>query len=211
MVNIPVLLRSQLHRLVRDSAGGVAPLVALGAFPLLLSVGAAVDYSRATDAKAAMQAALDATALAVTRAVDQGSTVPDAQSMFQALFSRPEVSGVTVTSSTKASASGTTATLSAQGTLPTAFMKLMGASQLTIVANSVAATQYNLNGCVMALSTTASPAISLGGSTNVSLSNCALYSNSASTTAVTVGGSANLTADRYGRRSLCLQLEHFLD
>ena len=40
-----------------------APLLALGIVPLVGAVGAAVDYSRANSVRAAMQNALDATAL----------------------------------------------------------------------------------------------------------------------------------------------------
>jgi hypothetical protein len=43
----------QLFCFMRDSKGGVAPLVALAAIPLIAGVGAAVDYSRANAARSA--------------------------------------------------------------------------------------------------------------------------------------------------------------
>jgi len=39
---------------LKDRSGGVAPLLALAAIPIMGSVGAAVDYSRANSARTAM-------------------------------------------------------------------------------------------------------------------------------------------------------------
>jgi Flp pilus assembly protein TadG len=197
MAKLLGLLPPRLHRLLKNEAGGVVPLLALAALPLLLSVGAAVDYSRASDAKASMQAALDSTVLTIMRSVEEGTTPPNAGTVFNAVFSRADVGNVTVTSSTS-TGTATTVSLTAQGTLPTAFMKVFGTSQLTIGAKSAAVTQRQVDGCVMALSKTAGPAISLGGSTNIALDNCALYSNSSSASSVTVSGSASLSAQMIG-------------
>jgi Flp pilus assembly protein TadG len=197
MAQLLGLLPVRLHRLLKNEAGGVVPLLALAALPLLLSVGTAVDYSRASDAKASMQAALDSTVLTIMRSVEEGTTPPNAQTVFNAVFTRSDVGNVVVTSSTS-TGTATTVSLTAQGTLPTAFMKVFGTSQLTIGAKSVAMTQYQVDGCVVALSKTAGPAISLGGSTAIALDNCALYSNSSSASSVTVSGSASLSAEMIG-------------
>jgi Flp pilus assembly protein TadG len=45
----------QFARFLRYCKGGVAPLLALGAIPLVASVGTAVDYSRAGSVRSAMQ------------------------------------------------------------------------------------------------------------------------------------------------------------
>ena len=50
-----------------DQRGGVAPIFALAIVPIIGLVGAAVDYSRGNAARTAMQAALDATALMLSR------------------------------------------------------------------------------------------------------------------------------------------------
>ena len=44
---------------LKNRRGGVAPMLALAAIPLIGAVGAAVDYSRANSTRSAMQAALD--------------------------------------------------------------------------------------------------------------------------------------------------------
>lgn len=190
--------RACLHDLAVDRQAGVLPLLAIAAVPLTLSVGAAVDYSRATASKAAMQAALDSTALSIVRAIAVGSTPQDAQTLFDALFTRADVSNPVVGSSTSNTGGNATASLSAQGTVNTAFMRLAGVSQMTIRVTASASAQTETNGCVMALSKSAANAISLGGSTNVSLSSCSLYSNSTSSTAVSIGGSAYVSAEMIG-------------
>ena len=187
-----------LRRIAVDRHGGVAPLLAICVVPLLVSVGAAVDYSRGSADKAAMQAALDSTALAIVRAVAQNTSVPDAQTMFDTLLTKNEVRNVVVSSSTNTTSQGTTASLTAHGVIMTTFMSVAGISQLALGVKSTAVTQSRTDGCVLALSKTASPAASLGGSTTVGLSNCTLYSNSNADTSVSVSGSASLTADMIG-------------
>lgn len=191
-------LLGSLRSVATDRNGGVAPLLALGAIPLLMSVGAAVDFSRASADRTAMQSALDSVALATVRAIAQNTPVPDAQSLFNSLLTKSEVKNVAVSATTNSTSAGTTVSLTAQGILATAFMRLAGMSQLAIGVSSSAYTEKQTDGCVLALSKTASPAVSLGGSTTVGLSGCTLYSNSTSATAVSVGGSASLTADMIG-------------
>ncbi len=55
------------RRFLRHSGGNVAMMMALAGFPLCIAVGAAVDYSRASSAKSAIQAATDAAALAAAK------------------------------------------------------------------------------------------------------------------------------------------------
>jgi Flp pilus assembly protein TadG len=56
-----------LWRFLKHSGGNTAMMMALAAIPLCLAVGVAVDYSRATNAKSAIQAATDAAALAAVK------------------------------------------------------------------------------------------------------------------------------------------------
>ena len=80
--------------------GNVAITFALAAFPVVGFVGFAVDYSRANSVKAAMQAALDSTALMLSKdaAITAASALQTkAQDYFNALFTRPEATNVTIT------------------------------------------------------------------------------------------------------------------
>ena len=54
-------------RFLGNRDGSVAPMLALAALPLFGFVGAAIDFSRAASARTAMQAALDATALMLSK------------------------------------------------------------------------------------------------------------------------------------------------
>jgi hypothetical protein len=165
---------------------------------MFVGVGAAVDYSRASAARTAMQAAADAASLAITKAVSQNRTPPDAQSVFTALFSRPDVQNVTVSSSLTTTSSGTTASVSAQGTISMEFMRVIGTTQLTLGVSSASVTMGDDSGCVLALNKTTDSAISIGGSAKLTSSNCAILSNSSSSTAVNVFGAANVTAELIG-------------
>ncbi len=53
----------RIRRYLSNTAGNTAMIFALGALPLLLGIGAAVDYSRASQAKESLQAAVDSAAL----------------------------------------------------------------------------------------------------------------------------------------------------
>src|SRR5437868_5400638 len=52
-----------LARFLRDRRGGVAPLLALSMIPVLGTVGAGVDYARASATRVSLQAALDSALL----------------------------------------------------------------------------------------------------------------------------------------------------
>ncbi|MDQ2955024.1 MAG: pilus assembly protein TadG-related protein, partial [Pseudomonadota bacterium] len=49
---------------LRQSGGGVGPMLALALVPIVGAVGAAVDFSRASDVRTKLQAAVDAAVLA---------------------------------------------------------------------------------------------------------------------------------------------------
>ena len=56
-----------LRPFLQDRRGAVAPMFALAVIPVVGFVGMAVDYSRANSIRTGMQAALDATALAMSK------------------------------------------------------------------------------------------------------------------------------------------------
>src|SRR6186997_2346240 len=89
-----------LARFLSNTRGGVAPLMAVVAVPLLVGVGMAVDYTRANAARAAFQVSLDATALMLSKnAANEDSTALQTQATntFNALYKHPEVNNITVT------------------------------------------------------------------------------------------------------------------
>jgi Flp pilus assembly protein TadG len=86
-----------LARFFKDRRAGVAPLLALGIVPLVGAVGAAVDYSRANSVRTAMQNALDATALMLSKdaqSLNGAQLTQKANVYFSAMFDRPEAANV---------------------------------------------------------------------------------------------------------------------
>jgi len=94
MMNAWMKFRRTLSAFRVAKAGNVAFTFAFASLPIIGFVGAAIDYSRANSGKAAMQTALDATALMLSKEAasdteDQLKT--NATKYFKALFNRPEV------------------------------------------------------------------------------------------------------------------------
>ncbi len=180
-----------------DCKGGVAPLVALLAVPLVAAVGTAVDYSRVNAARSTMQNALDATALMLSKQAQQLSSdqvSANATAYFTANFTRPEVHDVQVTAIASSPSGGTSLSMTATGSVTTQLLGLMGISTINISVRSGAFSSADGLGCVLSLNRTASGAMTAQGSTSVNLNGCSLYDNSNSSTALTVGGSATLSA-----------------
>jgi Flp pilus assembly protein TadG len=83
-----------LARFLKDRRASVAPMLALSAIPILGAVSAAVDYSRANLARTAMQSALDATALILSKdaqTMPQGELDSKATAIFLANFNQAGV------------------------------------------------------------------------------------------------------------------------
>ena len=127
-----------LLRFLRDRRGGVAPMMAMLAIPLMGAVGVAVDYSRANAARTAFQTALDSTALMLSKTAAKVSSADlqtAATNYFTALFDRPEAKNVAVFA-TYTSAGGSKVALSGSASIDTNFLGILGYSQLNISAST---------------------------------------------------------------------------
>jgi len=114
-------------------------MLALGILPLIGAIGAAVDYSRANSVRTAMQGALDATALMLSR---DAQTLPSDQlnskatTYFNAMFHRPEASNVQITPQfQQAGQGGFTLTVTGNATINTVFWRLIGQPQVNLSAS----------------------------------------------------------------------------
>jgi Flp pilus assembly protein TadG len=191
-------LAGMLSAFGHDRRGSLAAFFAISAIPFIGLVGASVDYSRALASKTAMQGATDATALALAGQIAAGTSGLQAQSTFNAIFTRADVQIASVASNTTSSGSSSRITVSASGSISTAFMRIMGYPTISLQATSTASVETGTAGCVLALDSSAANAVSMGGSTNVNLSNCSVYSDSNNATALSVSGSATLAAESIG-------------
>jgi Flp pilus assembly protein TadG len=125
-----------LSRFWKNCHGGVAPMLGLVIIPLMGAVGAAIDFSRANAARAAFQGALDSTALALSKtAANDPDISTTATNYFNALFSRGDTSGVTITASYSGDG-GSKLVLSGTATVSTDFLNLVGYPSIQIGAAS---------------------------------------------------------------------------
>src|SRR6266496_3719209 len=193
--------KRQLTRFLTNRKASVAPMLALAALPVMTSVGAAIDFGRASSARLAMQAALDAAAIIMAKDaknVDAAQLNSTALQYFSANFQNAEVSGISVTASSSSTSSGYSASATASGTIKTHFMGIIGYSELNIAARSTASAAVDGLGCVLSLNQHAASATLGQGSTSVVLDGCSLYDDSDSVTALTAGGSSQITAYSVG-------------
>ena len=106
--------------------------------PLLVGIGAAVDYARLADAREVMQHSLDATVLALSSEA-ASLTTADLQTralqIFNVNFPGGKAESVAV-SATYTRSNGANVSATATGTVPMTFMNIVGISSKTISASS---------------------------------------------------------------------------
>jgi len=129
-------VRRRAYGLRDDTRGNTTVIFALAVIPIFGSVGAAVDYSRANNARTAMQAALDATALMISKqALDlkTAQVQSKARAYFDAMFNRPDVKGLKVNFALQTNGPGDFTVLAdGSGKIDTAFVRLLGVPQMPI-------------------------------------------------------------------------------
>ena len=150
---VTVMSGASVRNQVRDAAtrfitaedGNIAVIFAIALVPLLGFVGAAVDYTRANAARSSMQAALDSTALMVSKDLAQGNITTSqvdskAQAYFTALYTNGDAKSVTVHANYTASSSmGSNIQVTGSGAVTTDFLKVAGFPTLNFNSSSTAA------------------------------------------------------------------------
>jgi Flp pilus assembly protein TadG len=140
---------SILKRLASDDRGSVNVMFAVGLLPLLLAVGSAVDYDRATGIQARLQSAADSTALAMAKQAGQ-LTDADLQAKgvdyFEGAFSSQwtdagpnRTARQFLRNSLTVTKTGKTVNVDVKGLYPTTFMKLAGLNDVALAASGQAA------------------------------------------------------------------------
>ncbi len=127
-----------LSRLMKDRRGGVAPMFALAIIPVFGLAGAAIDYSRASSVRTGMQAAIDATALAMAKlapTLTQTELQQKSTAYFNAMFNHPEAKNLVITP-TYSTAGGSQVTIAISGSVDTTFMKIMGYNSINVGSTS---------------------------------------------------------------------------
>ncbi|OKO74250.1 TadE/TadG family type IV pilus assembly protein [Bradyrhizobium sp. NAS96.2] len=126
-------VRAAARRFSTSRSGNVGVMFTFAMLPILAFVGAAIDYTRANSARSSMQAALDSTALMLSKDLTMGNItaaqIPSkAQSYFNGLYTNKDGQGIAVsaTYTTPTSSAAATILLSGSGFVKSDFMQLAG-------------------------------------------------------------------------------------
>jgi Flp pilus assembly protein TadG len=139
------LARSAARRFAGASEGNIAVTFAIALVPILGFVGAAIDYTRANAARSSMQAALDSTALMLSKDLSEGTITTSqittkAQAYFAALYTNTDAKSVSVSAAYTASSSmGSTIQVSGSAAVTTDFLRVAGFPNINFNTSSTAA------------------------------------------------------------------------
>ena len=154
-----------MNRFRKDQRGNIMMIFAIMIIPFLSFMGAAIDYSRVTRAKATMQSVLDSVALMLSKDLSSGLITTSqvntkAQTYFSALYTDGEAKSVTVSAVyTVANGSqGSTIQVSGGANIQTDFMQIVGFPTMAFSASSTATWGANLLRVALVLDNTGSMA-----------------------------------------------------
>jgi Flp pilus assembly protein TadG len=125
-----------LREFRNSESGATAIIFGLAVLPLMVALGAAIDYSRAANVRASMQRAVDSAAIVVARdsaSLSATGAETRGRDFFAANFGKQDatLTPVEVTRDAK------TVRVAASGTVPTAFMQIVGINAIPISSEAV--------------------------------------------------------------------------
>mgnify|MGYP003584081175 CR=1 FL=1 len=183
-----------LRRFRENDRGAVAIVFAVALIPIMGLSGAAIDYTRATQAKSKLQAATDSAALAALTV--KASTLSQRELAARTVFeaNRPDDVMPSVTYAVGQKEAAVTAT----GEVSTSMLKVLQINDIGLRARAKAVRVYDgPPPCILTLNPSVASAIDMTGNTHFTGNGCVLHANSNANSAITVGGSATVSADGY--------------
>ncbi|MGJ5203212.1 TadE/TadG family type IV pilus assembly protein [Bradyrhizobium sp. HKCCYLR20261] len=185
----PTALRRLGRNFWRAHDGQISMIFAITSIPILVSVGAAVDFAKTGDTKAQLQKAVDAAVLAgVTQASAQ--QVSTASAMFSGSIRDRFGSGASATffANTDGSLSG-----SATTTVKTSFLNVMGTSSLGVRASATAkpGAQGKSPVCILLVSTINSQSLLVNSGAQLNAPGCEIHVLSTQTPAAMFNATLN--------------------
>ncbi|MGJ4891704.1 TadE/TadG family type IV pilus assembly protein [Bradyrhizobium sp. HKCCYLRH3099] len=185
----PTALRRLGRNFWRANDGQISMIFAITSIPILVSVGAAVDFAKIGDTKAQLQKAVDTAVLAgVTQASAQ--QVSTASAMFSGSIRDRFGSGASATFSanTDGSLSG-----SATTTVKTSFLNVMGTSSLGVRASATAkpGAQGKSPVCILLVSTINSQSLLVNSGAQLNAPGCEIHVLSTQTPAAMFNATLN--------------------
>ncbi len=193
----------KMLRFANDDRGVVAVLFAASLIPVILGVGAAIDFGRALTVKSQLQTIVDAAALAGA-SVDvknKGSTEAAAHRMKRAegLFDLNKLQ-VTIAHdvSRQAVPSEQSMLVRATATVPATFTSIIRPKiEITVTARATYSSGMAAPLCMLSLNKTVDEAFKVYGTADIIAPECAVQSHSTSPVGMVSGGSATATATHF--------------
>jgi hypothetical protein len=175
---LSVTLRNFVARFVRESDGSVAVTFSITLIPILIAVGAAVDYSRANNLKVALQTKLDSALLAGAK--DGSSAWKQVASDAFGANSNTKFGSASTPTFTQNSAEVYSGSVS--GSLPTTFLSILRIDSIKVAVSATAMAADSDDSCILTLDhgqPTSHVSLSLNGAPIVNLAGCSIRSNTA--------------------------------
>ena len=162
-------ISDRLRHFRDDRSGNLAIIAALAAIPLVLAIGIAVDYARASAARSDLQSAVDAAVLGGARDASTSWTTVASSILSSSIKTKDFTLG---SSSFSLNDSGYYVG-SASGTVATTFAGLVSMQTITISATATAVVKAASDKvCILLLNTTASPGLLLNSGATINAPNC---------------------------------------
>jgi hypothetical protein len=159
---------SAATRFIAADEGNIAVIFAIALVPILGFIGVAIDYARANSARSSMQAALDSTALMLSKDLSNGNITTSqiaakAQAYFTSLYTNKDatLTGPVTATFTANSSLGSTIKVDASGSVQSDFLKIKAGLYFPAInfsGSSTAAWGYVRMRVAMALDNTGSMA-----------------------------------------------------
>ena len=199
----------RVRAFIFDRRGSIAIQFGLLAVPMIAFVGLAIDYSRAVAAREALKQVVDAAAIAGARlpATTSEQRYNAASKMLNASLATARLTGA----SADIQATNARVVVTANYTLKTGFMGILGTTELTVAAKSSAQSQVENGGvaCMISLNETTDNGLHLQGINKVSSRNCWTWVNSDSPTGINATGASMGTGQGFCSHGGATGTDHF--
>lgn len=181
------------YKFWKETDGNVSVVFAISLSTILLCVGVMVDLSLTFSTKSKMQNALDSAVLVAAFNSAEDDYAAYGQQAYEGNLSVSRLTETTVNFRKE----NNKMVGFAEGSLPTLFAGVLPKSALDIKVRSVATVSVNNSTpCIIALSQTASPGITVNGGTTIEGDGCEMHTHSESGNALTANAGINITLDK---------------
>jgi hypothetical protein len=176
-----------------DDSGQIATIFALAVLPVVIGVGAAIDYSRANNGRSSLQAALDSAVLAA--AIDASANWN--QVATNTYNGNVNAKGGVPGTATFTLESGGIYSGVAASTTPTAFMGIIGIRSMPIQVRAKAITT-KVPVCLLGLNAFDKGAFDMNGNAKLNAATCAVQANTTDGKGMTQEGNPTAIAQYFG-------------